>query len=400
MIGSKYLSELVDCSTFQKGKLNLIEAPTGCGKTAFALKRIPALIKNALFKVIFLIDTINGREQIKSIYHTMSPSPNWQKCVETEMIDFMNDGRIVAMTYAKFGKMCEEDAFFVDKLDYIICDELPSLLVFKGIKSKKPEHNTTFHKTAKNEIVRAIKRGDATVIALTATPKRIYRDMCDCVINPIKVDTEQLIQFETKKTINYNSLNAVFDKVSKGEIGLCYAHLIGTMQRIEAMAVTAGLSPICIWSISNEDHIMTEEQLAVRKEVLENSRIPPQYNLLIINASSETSIKIKSRVDYVIAHTGSEDSKIQARGRVNSDLERLYVLSDEACEIEVPEEFLGKKLFAEDKEALCKALSIFKPGKKEIYAWTGVKKRLIEVGYVLTKGRENNKRYIRITLPE
>ena len=71
---------------------------------------------------------------------------------------------------------------------------------------------------------------------------------------------------------------------------------------------------------------MTEEQLAVRKEVLENSRIPPQYNLLIINASSETSIKIKSRVDYVITHTGSEDSKIQVRGRVNSDLERLYVL--------------------------------------------------------------------------
>lgn len=145
---------------------------------------------------------------------------------------------------------------------------------------------------------------------------------------------------------------------------------------------------------------MTEEQLAVRKEVLENSRIPPQYNLLIINASSETSIKIKSRVDYVIAHTGSEDSKIQARGRVNSDLERMYVLSDEACEIEVPEEFLNRKLFAEDKEALCKALSIFKPRKKEIYAWTGVKKRLIEAGYVLTKGRENNKWYVEITLPE
>lgn len=400
MIGSKYLSELVDCSTFQKGKLNLIKAPTGCGKTAFALKRIPALIKNALFKVIFLIDTINGREQIKSIYHTMSPSPNWQKCVETEMIDFMNDGRIVAMTYAKFGKMCEEDAFFVDKLDYIICDELPSLLVFKGIRSNDPDRNNTFHKTAKNEIVRAIKRGDATVIALTATPNRIYKDMSDCVVNPIKVDTEQLIQFETKKTINYNSLTAVFNTVSKDEIGLCYAKHIRRMKEIEATAVTAGLSPICVWSTGNDTFPMTEEQLAVRKEVLENSRIPSQYNLLIINASSETSIKIKSRVDYVIAHTGSEDSKIQVRGRVNSDLERLYVLSDEACEIEVPEEFLNRDLFAEDKEALCKVLSIFKPGKKEIYAWTGVKKRLIEAGYVLKEGRENDKRYVEITLLE
>lgn len=63
MIGSKYLSELVDCSTFQKGKLNLIEAPTGCGKTAFALKYFPTLVENPLYKVAFLIDTTNGKEQ-------------------------------------------------------------------------------------------------------------------------------------------------------------------------------------------------------------------------------------------------------------------------------------------------------------------------------------------------
>ena len=85
---------------------------------------------------------------------------------------------------------------------------------------------------------------------------------------------------------------------------------------------------------------------------------------------------------------------------MNSDLERLYVLSDKACEIEVPEEFLNRDLFAEDKEALCKVLSIFKPGKKEIFAWTGVKPRLIRAGYVLKEGRENNKRYVEITLPE
>ena len=64
MKGSKYLSELVDCSMFQKGKLNLIEAPTGCGKTYFALKHIPSFVKNPFYKVAFLIDTTNGKEQI------------------------------------------------------------------------------------------------------------------------------------------------------------------------------------------------------------------------------------------------------------------------------------------------------------------------------------------------
>lgn len=105
MKGSKYLTELVDCSTFQKGKLNLIEAPTGCGKTYFALKHIPSLVKNPLYKVAFLIDTTNGKEQIMKKYHSAPATLDWQKCVETEMINFADEQHIVAMTYAKFGKI-------------------------------------------------------------------------------------------------------------------------------------------------------------------------------------------------------------------------------------------------------------------------------------------------------
>ena len=108
MKGSKFLTELVDCSTFQKGKLNLIEAPTGCGKTYFALKHIPSLVKKPLYKVAFLIDTTNGKEQIMRKYHSAPATLDWQKSVETEMINFADEQHIVAMTYAKFGKMCKE----------------------------------------------------------------------------------------------------------------------------------------------------------------------------------------------------------------------------------------------------------------------------------------------------
>ena len=100
MKGSKYLSELVDCSMFQKGKLNLIEAPTGCGKTYFALKHIPSFVKNPFYKVAFLIDTTNGKEQIMRKYHSAPATLDWQKSVETEMINFADEQRIVAMTYA------------------------------------------------------------------------------------------------------------------------------------------------------------------------------------------------------------------------------------------------------------------------------------------------------------
>lgn len=394
MKGSRFLTELVDCSTFQKGKLNLIEAPTGCGKTYFALKHIPSLVKKPLYKVAFLIDTTNGKEQIMRKYHSAPATLDWQKSVETEMINFADEQHIVAMTYAKFGKMCERDASFVDKLDYIICDEIHNLIHFTNIPS-----TNAYHKIAKLEIERTVRSNRATVIALTATPRKVHQWL-QCEINQIEIDKERLVQFETKQTIGYNSLKTVISQVSKDEVGLCYARQIRKMKEIEAMASAAGLSPICVWSTNNTEHPMEENQLAVRKEILENSAIPPQYNFLIINSSSETSIKIESHVDYVIVDCKDKDSQVQVRGRVNSDLERLYVPSDKVSSLDVGEDFLNRKLFDSDKEALCEDLCIYKPGKKEIYKWPGIRKRLLEFGYILKEGREDNKRYTIITAPE
>ena len=43
MIGTKYLSDVLDVSQFQRGKINLIEAPCGCGKTTCAKGKIADL---------------------------------------------------------------------------------------------------------------------------------------------------------------------------------------------------------------------------------------------------------------------------------------------------------------------------------------------------------------------
>lgn len=43
MIGSKYLSDVLDTTQFQRGKINLIEAPCGCGKTTCAKGKIADL---------------------------------------------------------------------------------------------------------------------------------------------------------------------------------------------------------------------------------------------------------------------------------------------------------------------------------------------------------------------
>lgn len=117
------------------------------------------------------------------------------------------------------------------------------------------------------------------------------------------------------------------------------------MIRLEEESRQEGLHPVSIWSIRNEAHPMTQEQMDVRNEILENFTLPSKYNFLIINASSETSIKIKSPIDYVIVHSKNEDTQIQVRGRVNSDLSRLYLPSNCPNALTVPDEFLSRPLY-------------------------------------------------------
>ena len=65
MIGTKFLSQAVALDTLQTDKLNIIKAPTGSGKTYFALTAIPATLTDAVHQVVYLIDTINGREELQ-----------------------------------------------------------------------------------------------------------------------------------------------------------------------------------------------------------------------------------------------------------------------------------------------------------------------------------------------
>ena len=69
MIGSKYLSDVLDVSQFQRGKINLIEAPCGCGKTTCAKGKI-ADLASSRNKVLYLIDTTNGCNVLASCENT------------------------------------------------------------------------------------------------------------------------------------------------------------------------------------------------------------------------------------------------------------------------------------------------------------------------------------------
>lgn len=387
MKGTKYLSELVDCSVLQKDQLNIIKAPTGSGKSYFALHHIPSLTEDAVHNVVYLIDTINGKEQIVRNYNAISEYHGWSQEVKEEGFWFDPNNKVVVITYAKFGYLFTKYTDFYKKFAYIICDELHSLLKFQHF-SKEPN----FHSLARMALELAVKDSPATVIALTATPDRVYEEF-NAPASEIFIDQNELKQYEVKETIEYSSLNSVLDQVDIGSIGLCYTSRISKMIDFENVAKEMGFSPICIWSTNNADHRMNEEQLEARRSILEDWVIPPQYDLLIINSSSETSLKIKSHVDYVIVNSSNADTQIQVRGRINSDLQTLYLPTNDVPTINVPSEFLGKRLFRNEKQKLIDNLNLRNPANNRPYGWPTIRNILIDNDYNVTDGRSGNLRY-------
>ena len=393
MTGSKYLSELVSLDMLQKDKLNIIKAPTGSGKTYFALNAIPNAVKSAYYNVVYLIDTVNGKEQILQNYNTTAYSLWWEHIIKDKSLHCCEDHRVVIMTYAKFGQLLEGNPTFHKNFDYIICDELPSLIKFQYF-SERPN----LHSIAREGLENAVRNDKTTVIALSATPNLIRKHF-HATFYDVPIDNSVIRRYETRDIINYTNLEYLLSSLEPAETGICYVSRITQMKKLEELARNLGFHPISIWSIRNKDHAMNEQQLAVRKSILEDFIFPSEYNLLFINASSETSLKIKSPVDYVIVHDNDYDTQVQVRGRVNSDLSKLYLPLIGTTDLTVPEEYLNKPLFTEEKAELCAILNRTNPYNRR-FGWTTIKSMLIDCDYTISEGRKNNRRYAIISPPQ
>lgn len=395
MTGNKYLSEAVHAEEIKAGVLNLVCAPVGSGKTHWALNVLSQTVSKP-YKMVYLIDTVNGKEQLLKNENTAYYSRDWIATVQNGDVWFgeaITGNKVVVMTYAKFGVLTKNYPDFGFSFELILCDEIHNLPRFSSFISHNP-NDTPYHKIAKERLENIINQGKVKVIGLSATPKRA--EQLNCPFQYIEVD-EDVRRFEVNKIIPYTNPKLLFNELSPKEKGIVYIGHITKMKEFWEKAERLGFSAIAIWSINNKDHPMTEEQHRAREYILAHSKLPPEYDLFIINASSETSINIFSKVGYIIIHTQEEEAQTQVRGRYRGDLDRLYLL-DSTTISQVPEEFFGRKLFKEDKQKLCKALQIRNKESKYFYKWNTVKFKLEEAGYFITEDRENSRRYSIITL--
>lgn len=389
----EYLSKIVEVEDLQPGKLNLIEAPCGCGKTTFAKTKLKELNEDycdPFFQpeLLYLIDTAMGKEQLinskgaKLEYSYWSDDPYWKL------------PGITVMTYAGYETLCEKAPKYNEWINkcVIVCDELQ-----EEIQWSKWKKDDNLHTQAVGRIANIIEMTENIVVALSATPDWIKKEFAWC-LNEVKLLGEPR-HYENEHVEEYNNLSLLLDKVKPNECGIIYISQIKDMIKYENLLKSRGIKCISLWSKNSKTFPLTEEQTRIRNYIIKHKELPPYIDVLIINRACATSITIgdeehtKKPIDFMIIHTGDKNIQIQARGRYRNDLKKLYLHKTDIFEtIKLPPEWLDVPLYKEDKDKLCRKLSL-KNEKGRLLKWTSIKTRLEKNGYIVMDNRTNKARY-------
>ena len=392
----KYLSEVININDLGYGCINLINAPCGSGKTTFALNKLVKLTEDTndgwSKNMLYLIDTKNGKEQLLRN--------------GTEYINSLGDAywkidNITVMTYAGYATLCkkapEKDIWKSDAV--IVLDELHNC-----IKYSKWDKND-IHKTALDLLTARIQQYDNIVIALSATPKVIidyFENFTDSDSGYVRIiePLDEVRHYEDAHTEKYYNLKQILNKIEAGSKGIIYVPHISEINKYQEYLTNKGIRAASFWSVNNTDHPMTQEQISLREYVINNQKIPNNVDVLLINKSCETSINIKSHIDFMIIHSSEEDTQIQARGRYRNDLERLYLYDEDVINeiIIIPDKWINKKLYKSDIVTMIEELNLRDDTRHLIKKPTLLKWLKIDGLYTVSEKKiKGGKRYIIIS---
>lgn len=376
----KYLKDAIDVNDIQYGKLNVITAPCGCGKTTFVEKK---LWQEAWWgDLLYLIDSRNGLEAFK-----LRGEPQ----EFNGKVYYKHDG-ITAMTYATFAMLCiykPEQWLWNDENALIVCDEMQSCIKWSGIEQKNNPIN--LHKVALQELHKRISIG-ARIVAISATTSKIKAEFKEEYVDmPIN---GKLKEYKISNKKYYQNIFTLAESLPADKKGIIYVQQIEPMIDLYNALSERDIACATVWSINAKKHTMSEEDLKARESILKYERIPRDIQVLIINAACETGLNIKSDVDYIVVHSTDADTVTQVIGRVRHDVDTVYYLTKDASnmEIVVPEQYLNKPLSKEDKNALCAELDL-RDSRGRIVGWHNVKKKLITDGFKIIDKSGTTGRY-------
>ncbi len=371
----RYLKDIINLNDIKAGKINIIQAPCGAGKTTFAIDiLLDYFDKQNVLWSIYLIDTRNGRQALNNRFK------------DGEIFECYQFRQPDIYTYAKFAKDCEDKDMWEDAISGVgvICDELSACVEFSKIKNEDEEVN--IHELALKYLHDNFLNETSYIVAIDATPQKIidYFSFDKDCINVIKLNGIPK-SYKENHIIKYKNIGLILNNLDTKQRGLIYTSRIQKMKEIITSLKNRGINCGGFWSISNENEPMTPEQYKLRQFVLDREQMPDELQVLVINKSTERSININTPVDYVIVDDAFVDVQVQARGRIRNDIDTLYIKSAEAEDIiTVPEEYLNIKLYKQDKDVLCNYLNIKEDGK--LRKWTTIKRMFGKSGYSIIDG--------------
>ena len=414
MIGTKTITDLItDPNTLKPGRINIIEAPVSSGKTHFALSVLPKWTTSPE-KILYLIDTLNGEMHIQTNILARTIDRNLyafydynHKCIWGD-----NDAEnlMPVMTYQGFGsELLKFDSDFKWRdFDFIICDEMQNLVNYKNIHEKgKPP--SPYLISAENALREIARMGKTRIVALSATPEEIYEHF-GSLCYEVPMDRSDIRRLETFHNIPYSGkVEEILDGIAAKPApmtGILYTTQVADMKRYIEYANKIGIPANGFWSTNmktQQKNPFSREQDALLHTVLWDETIPDNIRLLVINAASETCIKIQSekrKVDYMIVHKNHNEVLTQVRGRYHGDLDYFYYHSvtdenlEKAKNFEFPEELLGKRLYREEQDHICALMSMRRPKAiHDHYKWPTVRKILRENGYEVSDSIKDSKRH-------
>ena len=366
-----FLSDIIDFDDIGGyGHLNLIVSPCGSGKTTLALDHLATQWGNPS-RALYLIDTVAGQDQLLQNPKCRCYDKDWRTYfADTPLKD---DGKIVVMTYARFGTLCKLFPNWYIGLDTIICDEIHKLfeMMLWNKAAKIPKDENVYAIAWNNIFLSFHLEKVPSVYGLTATPEALYEHFHDkdnyYEDDPVyfREKLEQFIytvplhgipkHYEQKETHEYNNLTMLCRKLPLDQKGIIYVPRIAQMNKCVDILTERGIRAVAIWSPHNQAWWMDKEQYKVRQHIIEHAAIPDDVDVLLINKSCETSINIKSHIDYMVVHSNQEDTQTQAIGRYRNDLDLVYVYAPDIYDdIILPERMLNVPLYKEDINAYIK----------------------------------------------
>ena len=301
-----FLNDALVYESFQLGKLNLIIAPCGSGKTTAAFTSIPEYLKVEPRKSLILTNTVANAEEFiqdeKAYYYDYTGK-------EWDTVFYPLHDKPTVITYALFGAKIKKGELNPSYYDYIVCDELHVLNKYIGmargrLKKQYPQaapweindmlQITCFTYIALETVTQLIKAGETWMFALTATPEQLYKNdlkQLSTIINEVQY-SQKLHAYDIFCKFEYAEIEPILrNLLPENRKRLFYFNTVKELKKYKQILLDCGRAAEAIWSTEHESS-MSSHQLTTRDFIIQEHRFPDDVQDLLINGAYETGINI------------------------------------------------------------------------------------------------------------